>query len=82
MRRWRPDQELERLLQAFEADILSADHEDMRGALKDAGLAAPHSLPAVSGVIRAALEEAEHPNADLLQTLRKAFGDDGARWPH
>lgn len=81
MRRWRPDQELELLLQAFEADVLLAGEEDLSRALKDAGSAADSSL-GVSGVIRGALEESEHPNADLLQTLRKAFGDDGARWPH
>lgn len=82
MRRWRPDQELELLLQAFEVDILSAGEEELSHALKDAGLAAADSSLGVSGVIRAALEESEHPNADLLQTRRKAFGDDGARWPH
>ena len=82
MRRWRPDQELELLLQAFEADILSAGEEDLSRALENAGLAAADSLPGVSGVIRAALAEAEHPNADPLQTLRQAFGGDGARWPH
>ena len=82
MRQWRPEQELERLLQALEQEILAAEEKDLRQALTAAGLSVGGTRRQVSSVVGSALAEYEDPQAEAPQALADCSGDHRLRRPH
>ena len=82
MRQWRPEEELERLLQALEQEILAAEGEELRQVLTAAGLSVGGTRRQVSGVVGLALAEYEDPQADPPQAPADCLSDHRPRRPH
>ena len=82
MRHWRPDLELELLLQALEQEILAAEEEEPRLALARTGVSLDLIQREVRCIVRSALEEYDDPLADSLQAPLDLPGDNRLRRPH
>ena len=82
MKQWRPEQELERLLQALEQEILAAEDEELRQVLMAAGVSVGGTRRQISSVVGMALAEYEDPQAEALRALLESPGDLRLRRPH
>lgn len=82
MRQWRPERELERLLQALEQEILTAEDWELRQVLTAAGLSVGGTRRKVSSVVGLALAEYEDPLAEPQQAATDPRGDHRLRRPH
>ena len=82
MKRWYPDWELDRLLQALEQEALAVGEEELGQVLAEARLSEDGSLRQVAKLLRSALAEYEDPTAEASPAAAHGLGDRQARWPH
>lgn len=82
MKRWYPDWELDRLLQALEQETLAVGEEELGQVLAEARLFEDGSLRQVAKLLRSALAEYEDPTAEASPAAARGLGDRQARWPH
>ena len=92
MKRWYPDWELDRLLQALEQEALAVGEEELgqvlaearlsEARLSEARLSEDGSLRQVAKLLRSALAEYEDPTAEASPAAAHGLGDRQARWPH
>ena len=92
MKRWYPDWELDRLLQALEQEALAVGEEELgqvlsearlsEARLSEARLSEDGGLRQVAKLLRSALAEYEDPTAEASPAAAHGLGDRQARWPH
>ncbi|MCG8597113.1 MAG: hypothetical protein MI785_22470 [Kiloniellales bacterium] len=87
MKRWYPDWELDRLMQALEQEALAVGEEELgqvlaEARLSEARLSKDGSLRQVAKLLRSALAEFEDPTAEASPAAAHGLGDRQARWPH
>lgn len=87
MKRWYPDWELDRLLQALEQEALAVGEEELgqvlaEARLSEARLSEDGSLRQVAKLLRSALAEYEDLTAEASPAAAHGLGDRQARWPH
>lgn len=87
MKRWYPDWELDRLMQALEQEALAVGEEELgqvlaEARLSEARLSEDGSLRQVAKLLRSALAEFEDPTAEASPAAAHGLGDRQARWPH